>query len=81
MLGIYEVGDSTYVEWGDSERLFGGIVLFKADKDQKLVFTGGKMPWDKVKKTEGVVLREYAVSNSIPIKIILVTKILENTAD
>ena len=57
MLGINEVGDSTYIEWGDPDRFFGGIALFKAGKAQKLIFTGGKMPWDKAKKTEGALLK------------------------
>ncbi len=81
MLEINEVGDSTYVEWGDPDRYFGGIALFKAGKAQKLVFTGGKMPWDKAMKTEGVVLKEYAASNGIHSDKILVTKDVENTAD
>jgi uncharacterized SAM-binding protein YcdF (DUF218 family) len=81
MLGINEVDDSTYIEWGDPDRFFGGIALFKAGKAQKLVFTRGKMPWDKAKKTEGDVLKEYAISNGIPSEKILVTKDVENTAD
>ena len=81
MLEINEVGDSTYIEWGDPDRFFGGIALFKAGKSQKLVFTGGKMPWDKAKKTEGEVLKEYAVSSGIPSEKIFVTKDVENTAD
>ena len=81
MLEINEVGDSTYIEWGDPDRFFGGITLFKAGKAQKLVFTGGKMPWDKAKKTEGEVLKEYAISNGIPSNKIFVTKDVENTAD
>ncbi len=81
MLEINEVGDSTYIEWGDPDRFFGGIALFKAGKTQKLVFTGGKMPWDKAKKTEGEVLKEYAISNGIPYEKIFVTKDVENTAD
>jgi len=81
MLEINEVGGSTYIEWGDPDRFFGGIALFKADKAQKLIFTGGKMPWDKAKKTEGEVLKEYAISNGIPSEKILVTKDVENTAD
>ena len=51
MLAINKVGDSTYIEWGDSERFLGGVALYKADKSQRLVFTGGKMQWDKIKKT------------------------------
>ena len=39
------------------------------------------MPWDKVKKTEGEVLKEYAISNGIPAEKIIVTKDVENTAD
>ena len=75
------MGDSTYIEWGDPDRFFGGIALFKAGIAQKLIFTGGKMPWDKVKKTEGEVLKEYAISNGIPAEKIIVTKDVENTAD
>jgi uncharacterized SAM-binding protein YcdF (DUF218 family) len=81
MLEINEVGGSTYIEWGDPDRFFGGIALFKAGKAHKLVFTGGKMPWDKVKNTEGAVLKEYAISNGIPSERIFVTKDVENTAD
>ena len=81
MLEINEVGDTTYVEWGDPDRFFGGISLFKAGKAQKLVFTGGKVPWDKVNKTEGDVLKEYAISISIPAEKIFVTKDVENTAE
>jgi uncharacterized SAM-binding protein YcdF (DUF218 family) len=81
MLEINEVGNSTYVEWGDPDRFFGGVALFKAGKAQKLIFTGGKMPWDKAKKTEGDILKEYAISNGIPSEKILVTKDVENTAD
>jgi len=74
MLGINEIEDSTYIEWGDPDRFFGGVALFKAGKAQKLIFTGGKMPWDKVKKTEGDVLKEYAITNSISSDKIFVTK-------
>jgi uncharacterized SAM-binding protein YcdF (DUF218 family) len=81
MLEINEVGDSTYIEWGDPDRFFGGVALFKACKAQKLVFTGGKMPWDNAKKTEGQVLKEYAISNGIASEKIFVTKDVENTAD
>ena len=39
------------------------------------------MPWDKAKKTEGAVLKDYAISNGIPSERIYVTKDVENTAD
>ena len=69
------------IVWGDPDRIFGGVALFKAGKAQKLVFTGGKMPWDKAKKTEGAVLKDYAISNGIASEKIFVTKDVENTAD
>jgi uncharacterized SAM-binding protein YcdF (DUF218 family) len=81
MLEINEVGDSTYVEWGDPDRFFGGVALFKAGKAQKLIFTGGKMPPYKSKITEGGILKGYAVLNGIPSKKIFVTKDVKNTAD
>lgn len=81
MLEINEVGDSTYIEWGDPDRFFGGIALFKAGKAKKLIFTGGKMPWDKSKKTEREVLKEYAILNEIQSEKIFVTKNVVNTAD
>ena len=81
MLEINEVGDSTYIEWGDPDRFFGGIALIKAGKADKLVFTGGKMPWDKAKKTEGEVLKQYAISNGIPSEKVFVTKDVDNTED
>jgi uncharacterized SAM-binding protein YcdF (DUF218 family) len=39
------------------------------------------MPWDKAKKTEGEVLKEYAIANGILSDKIFVTKDVENTAD
>jgi hypothetical protein len=39
------------------------------------------MPWNKAKKTEGELLKEYAISNGTPSKKIFVTKNVENTAD
>jgi uncharacterized SAM-binding protein YcdF (DUF218 family) len=39
------------------------------------------MPWDKAKKIEGEVLKQYAISNDIPNEKIFVTKNVENTAD
>jgi uncharacterized SAM-binding protein YcdF (DUF218 family) len=81
MLGINEVGDETYIEWGDPDRFFGGIALFKAGKAQKLVFTKGKMPWDKLKNTEGDILKKFALENNVPNENILLTNFVENTED
>ena len=76
MLKIHEVGDSTYIEWGDPDRFFEGIALFKAVKAQKLELTGGKMRWEKAKKTEGEVLNVHAISNGISSEKLFETKII-----
>ena len=81
MMEINEVGDSTYIEWGDPDRFFGGIALFKAGKTQKLVFTGGKMPWDKVKKPNREMLKNYAVSYVILAEDISVIQIIKYSAN
>jgi hypothetical protein len=45
MLEINEVGDSINVEWVDPDRFFAGVAFFKLVKAQKLIDTGGEMPW------------------------------------
>ena len=81
MLEIHDQGNTTYIEWGDPDRFLGGITLFKANKAKKLIFTGGKIPWNKTKKTEGQVLKEYAISLGIDSEKIYVTKEVENTLE
>jgi uncharacterized SAM-binding protein YcdF (DUF218 family) len=81
MLQINEIKDSIYIKWRDPDRFFEGIALFIAGKAQKLVFTGVKIPWNKVKKTEGAVLKEFAISNGKNSDKIIVTKGVENTAE
>ena len=81
MLNINKNDGYYYIEWGDPDRFFGGLDLLKAGKAQKIVFTGGKMPWNNVKKNEGEVLKEYAISNGIPEGKIIVTKDVQNTEE
>jgi hypothetical protein len=52
-----DVYDSTYIEWGDPDRFFGGIALLKSGKAQKLLYTGGKMPWNKAKENSAKSLK------------------------
>lgn len=81
MLEIVEVADSIYIDWGDPDRFFGGIDLLKAEKAKIIVFTGGKMPWNRAKKTEGEILKKYAISLGVLEKKILVTKEVGNTSE
>ena len=39
-------GKAEVSEWGDADRFFGGVELFKAGKSPLLVFTGGSAPWE-----------------------------------
>jgi uncharacterized SAM-binding protein YcdF (DUF218 family) len=70
-------------EWGDPDRFFGGIELIKAGMAKKIIFTGGKLPWQSEKtKPEGEILSKYASDFfGIPTSQILITKNVENTKD
>ena len=37
-------GNSKIVEWGDPDRFLAGINLYKANKSNRLIFTGGTNP-------------------------------------
>ena len=81
MLGVSQVGVSNFIEWGDPDRFFGGIALIKAHKAKKLVFTGGRMPWNKAQCTEGAVLKDYSILFGIASEKIFVTGPVENTEE
>lgn len=70
-----------YPEWGDSDRFFGGIELYKVGKAPKLIFTGGKMPWDTTSLTEGEILKQYALAQGVSDSAILLSSDVQNTAD
>ena len=79
MLRIEEFGDTYKVEWLDADRFFGGISLYKARKSNKIIFTGGKAPFNRTKLSEGAILKEYAISYGVNAEDILVTKDVLNT--
>lgn len=66
-------------DWGDPDRFFGGVELVLANKAPKLVFTGGKLPWQAGDETEGEVLSRYAQMMKVAEDKILVTESVENT--
>jgi len=68
-------------EWGDSDRFWDGIALLKADRAPKLIFTGGKLPWQLGQETEGDVLKRFAVIAQVPEEQILISDKVENTED
>jgi uncharacterized SAM-binding protein YcdF (DUF218 family) len=74
-----KVKNSYVPDWGDPDRFFGGVELMLANKGRKLVFTGGKLPWQQTDETEGDVLKRYAQMMQVPSGSILLTEPVANT--
>ena len=74
-----KVKNSYVPDWDDPDRFFGGVELMLANKGRQLVFTGGKLPWQRTDETEGDVLKRYAQMMQVPSVNILLTEPVENT--
>lgn len=81
MLTTIETSKGLDFEWSDPDRFFGGTELIRSDKAQLLIFTGGKLPWQKINSTEGAVLAKYAKNFGIDPSVIQITKEVQNTED
>jgi uncharacterized SAM-binding protein YcdF (DUF218 family) len=69
-------------EWADaSDRFWAGLELYQAGKAPRLLFTGGKLPWEKTTQTEGDWLSEQAIQFGVPAAAITLTSNVQNTAD
>ena len=79
MLQNTESTSGVVTEWRDPDRFFGGVDLYKLGKASKLVFTGGKLPWETADTNEGVTLKRYAETMGVPPKDILVSGEVQNT--
>ncbi len=78
LIGVPSFNGIVY-EWSDSDRFFAGIELFRLSKAPKLIFTGGKLPWNSQTETEGVVLKRFAENMGVPSSQILMTDEVINT--
>lgn len=79
---IVAPGAAAISEWGEANRFFGGVELFKASKAPLLIFTGGRLPWEpETARTEGEVLAEYAKNFGVPAECMVTTGAVENTAE
>ncbi len=68
-------------EWnGAADRFAAGVELMRLGKAPKLIFTGGRLPWELLPDTEGDWLRAMAVTQGVPQDSVLVTEPVENTA-
>ena len=75
---VHFVKDDVY-EWSDPDRFFAGIKLLNANKGKKIIYTGGLLPWEKKKKTEGELLKNKSLEFGIDENDILITKKVQNT--
>lgn len=75
---VHQVNNEVY-EWSDPDRFFAGIKLLKANKGKKIIFTGGLLPWEKKKITEGELLKNKSIELGIDKNDILITKKVQNT--
>jgi uncharacterized SAM-binding protein YcdF (DUF218 family) len=66
-------------EWGDADRFYGGIELYKAKKAPLLIFTGGWVPWEPDARLEGEVLMQYAADLGVPADRMMTTGKVVNT--
>lgn len=81
MLTTIETSKGLDFEWSDPDRFFGGAELIGSDKAPLLIFTGGKLPWQKINSTEGEVLAKYAKNFGVDSSLIQITKEVQNTED
>ena len=69
-------------EWGGAaDRFFDGLAAYQAGKAPLLVFTAGKLPWERHASNEGARLVLKAHQLGVPMASIRLTAPVENTAD
>ena len=67
------------IEWNDPDRFFAGIDLYKANKSNRLIFTGGINPLITGLPPEGDIYIKEALSKGIPKKDLFTTFPVSNT--
>ena len=81
--GINQIqeGEVKRYQWGLPNRFFSGVELLKQRKSDKIIFTGGQLPWDNTWSPEGVILKNKAIELGIDTKKILVSDKVQTTYD
>ena len=67
------------VEWNDPDRFLAGINLYRANKSNRLIFTGGVNPLSPGLPPEGNIYIKEAISMGIPKKDLFTTYSVTNT--
>lgn len=68
-------------EWDDADRFFAGVDLYQAGKSPRLIFTGGRLPWERAELSEGAMLKQYAERLGVPARAISVSAEAYNTEE
>ena len=71
--------NKTIIEWDDPDRFLAGINLYKANKSNRLIFTGGINPLDSGLSPEGDIYIREAISRGIPKENLFTTYPVSNT--
>ena len=72
-------GNTKIIEWYDPDRFLAGIDLYKANKSNRLIFTGGINPLYPSLPPEGNIYIQEAISMGIPKKDLFTTYSVTNT--
>ena len=72
-------GNSKIIEWYDPDRFLAGIDLYKENKSNRLIFTGGKNPLTSDLPPEGDIYIKEAISMGLPKKDLFTTYSVNNT--
>jgi len=81
MLHEYQSNHLASYEWDDPDRFIAGLDLMFAKKADTLIFTGGRLPWESERFSEGEELKKIAIKYGIPSVNIMVTSEVQNTSD
>jgi len=72
-------GNSKIIEWYDPDRFLAGIDLYKANKSNRLIFTGGINPLSSDLPPEGDIYIKEAISMGLPKEDLFTTYPVNNT--
>ena len=72
-------GNAKIIEWYDPDRFLAGIDLYKANKSNRLIFTGGINPLSSDLPPEGDIYIKEAISIGLPKEDLFTTYPVNNT--
>ena len=80
MLGGFQTADGIVTQWDNLDRFFTGLKILDAGKAKYIIFVDTKLLWSNL-PPESKLLQSLAIRMGIDSKQILLSGIVENTAD